>query len=76
MVDIGRDAHWGRNQEGYGEDTLLTCRMTKAAVDAGCHLVMSSFNTIGGVPVTIDPKYMRNLLREEWGFDGDERRRL
>lgn len=32
MVDIGRDARWGRVAEGYGEDPYLTSRMAKAAV--------------------------------------------
>jgi beta-glucosidase len=32
MVDIARDARWGRIAEGYGEDPLLTSRMGVAAV--------------------------------------------
>lgn len=125
MVDISRDARWGRCHESYGEDVFLSCRMTaavvagyqgekpddlsslsacvkhfaayggaeggrdynnvelswrtlcetylppyKAAVDAGCHMVMTSFNTIGGVPTTIDKHLVHEVLREQWGFDG------
>ncbi len=32
MLDIARDARWGRIAEGYGEDPLLTSRMAAAAV--------------------------------------------
>lgn len=32
MTDISRDARWGRCAESYGEDTLLSCRMTDAVV--------------------------------------------
>lgn len=42
----------------------------RAAVDAGCEMVMTSFNSIGGVPVTIDSHLTREILREEWGFEG------
>lgn len=125
MVDISRDARWGRCAESYGEDVFLANQMSramvlgyqtgspdsdtnlsacvkhfaaygypeagrdynnvelsertllstflppyKAAVDAGCELVMPSFNTIGGVPVTLDRKLCRELLRDTWGFRG------
>lgn len=42
----------------------------KAAVDAGADLVMTSFNTIDGVPATANKWLMDDLLRGEWGFDG------
>jgi beta-glucosidase len=42
----------------------------KAALDAGCEMVMTSFNTVDGVPATGNEKLMRTLLREEWGFNG------
>ncbi|MEF3274832.1 MAG: glycoside hydrolase family 3 C-terminal domain-containing protein [Chloroflexus sp.] len=32
MLDIARDARWGRIAEGYGEDPYLTARMAEAAV--------------------------------------------
>ncbi len=37
MVDLSRDARWGRVMEGYGEDPLLNEKMTKAAVDGYHH---------------------------------------
>lgn len=124
MVDMVRDARWGRVMESYGEDNYLNCAYAKAmvegyqgkndpkrniaacvkhfaaygapvagreysavemgertlresylpsykaAVDAGCRLVMTSFNTIDGIPVTGNPWMLRKILREEWGFDG------
>ena len=42
----------------------------KAAVDAGAEMVMTSFNTIDRIPATANKHYMREILREEWGFDG------
>lgn len=124
MVDMVRDARWGRVMESYGEDNYLNCAYAKAmvegyqgngdqhstilscvkhfagygapiagrdyntvelgerslrqdylpsykaAVDAGCELVMTSFNTIDGIPVTANDWLLRDVLRKEWGFDG------
>ncbi len=42
----------------------------KAALDEGCEMVMTSFNTVDGIAATGNAKLMRTLLREEWGFDG------
>jgi beta-glucosidase len=41
-----------------------------AAVDAGVATVMSSFNSINGVPATANPFILTQVLRKEWGFDG------
>lgn len=124
MVDLVRDARWGRVMESNGEDSYLNSLYAKAivqgyrqdlnpyktiascvkhfagygaptagreyntvelsnrtlremylpsykaAVDAGCDLVMTSFNTIDGIPVTGNEVLMKNILREEWGFEG------
>ena len=42
----------------------------KAAVDAGVGSVMSSFNTINGIPSTGNHWLLTDLLRDEWGFRG------
>lgn len=124
MVDVVRDARWGRCMESEGEEPLLnsmfakamvegfqgdltagenlaSCvkhfaaygaveagreyntvdmsrlRLTqdylppyKAAVDAGCEMVMTAFNTIEGIPATGNQWLMDEVLRKEWGFDG------
>ena len=38
--------------------------------DAGAAMVMTSFNTIDGVPATANRWLMRDILRGEMGFDG------
>ena len=125
MVDIARDARWGRIIESNGEDPYLGSAMARAwvkgyqqddllkpdsaavsvkhfaaygaaiagrdynatdmseitlrqvylppyhaAVDAGAATVMSSFNSINGVPATANPFILTQILRKEWGFDG------
>lgn len=42
----------------------------KAAIDEGAEMVMTSFNTVEGIPASGNVKLMRDLLRGEWGFDG------
>ena len=125
MVDIARDARWGRIIESNGEDPYLSSAMARAwvkgyqqddlskpdsvaacvkhfaaygaaiagrdynatdmseltlrqvylepyraAVDAGVATVMSSFNSINGVPATANPFTLTQILRREWGFGG------
>ncbi len=42
----------------------------KAAFDAGAGTVMSSFNEIGGVPSSANAFILRQILRDEWGWEG------
>lgn len=42
----------------------------RAAIDAGAPTVMTSFNTLNGIPATADPFILRQVLRREWGFRG------
>ncbi|HVW98635.1 MAG TPA: beta-glucosidase BglX [Mucilaginibacter sp.] len=42
----------------------------KAAIDAGAVSFMSSFNTINGIPATVNKWLLTDLLRKQWGFKG------
>lgn len=42
----------------------------KAAVDAGVGSIMSSFNTVDGIPATANKWLLTDLLRKQWGFTG------
>ena len=41
-----------------------------AAVQEGAATLMSSFNSINGVPATANPLTLNQILRKEWGFNG------
>lgn len=40
------------------------------AIKAGAKLVMSSFNVLNGVPATANTWLLREILRNEWGYEG------
>jgi beta-glucosidase len=42
----------------------------RAGVEAGAATMMSSFNSINGIPATANPFTLTRILRQEWGFDG------
>ena len=42
----------------------------KAAVDAGVGSVMSSFNTVDGIPASANRFLLTDVLRKQWGFRG------
>ncbi len=42
----------------------------QAGVKAGAMTLMTSFNTLGGVPSTGNRWLLQDVLRGEWGFDG------
>ncbi len=53
----------------------ITLRQTylkpyQAAVEEGAATLMSSFNSINGVPASANPLTLNQILRKEWGFDG------
>lgn len=125
MVDLARDARWGRVMETTGEDPYMNCLYAKsavkgfqgddlsdpdriaaclkhfaaygaaeagrdyntvdmsertareyylpaykAAVDAGIAMAMTSFNIYDGIPLSANKKLAKDMLRDEWGFDG------
>ncbi len=42
----------------------------KAAADAGAATFMNAFNTLNGVPASMDKHLVTDILRNEWGFKG------
>ncbi len=42
----------------------------KKCIDAGVMCVMPSYNEIDGIPVHASKKYLRDILRDELGFEG------
>jgi beta-glucosidase len=42
----------------------------KASVDAGVATIMASFSDLDGVPASANAFLMRQVLRDEWGFEG------
>ncbi|MDE6564425.1 MAG: glycoside hydrolase family 3 C-terminal domain-containing protein [Muribaculaceae bacterium] len=125
MLDIARDARWGRIAESLGEDTYLVSELGRAMVrgfqtadvsspeamaacakhfvgygaseggrdynstwvperqlrnvylppfeaafEEGALSVMSSFNSNDGIPSTGNKYLLRDILRDEMGFDG------
>jgi beta-glucosidase len=67
-VEGGRDYNSGE----IGPFTMRNIYLPpfKAAVEAGVASIMTCFNDVGGVPVTADPHLIRNILKNEWGFEG------
>ncbi|MBR2047775.1 MAG: glycoside hydrolase family 3 C-terminal domain-containing protein [Oscillospiraceae bacterium] len=64
----GRDYNTVDQSEGMLREYYLPAY--KAAVDAGVAMVMTSFNTVKRVPASANKWLMRDVLREEWGFEG------
>ena len=60
------------NSADLSEQTLRTIYFPpfRAALEAGAGSVMSSFNTINGVPASANPFTLTQVLRKEWHFDG------
>ncbi|WP_297095363.1 glycoside hydrolase family 3 N-terminal domain-containing protein [uncultured Draconibacterium sp.] len=42
----------------------------KAAIDAGALSVMTSYNSIDGIPSTMNKEYLTDILRNDWEFRG------
>lgn len=64
----GRDYNTVNMSERQLRDSYLPGY--KAALDAGAKLVMTSFNTVDGIPATGNKWLFRDVLRKEFGFDG------
>ncbi len=55
------------SERTFREDYLVAY---KAAVEEGCVMVMTSFNTLNRIPSSGNQWLMRKILREEMGFEG------
>ena len=60
------------NAVELGEITLRQVYLEpyRAAVEAGAATMMSSFNSINGIPATANHFIQTQVLRNEWGFNG------
>jgi beta-glucosidase len=58
-VDMSRVRLFNDYMQGY-----------KSAIDAGARLVMTAFNVVDGIPMTVNKHLLRTVLRDSWGFDG------
>lgn len=72
-------AGYGAPVAGREYNTVELCEHTfrdfymkgyEAGIEAGAGMVMTSFNTLNGIPATVNQKLMRIILRGELGFDG------
>lgn len=67
-AQAGRDYH----TVNMGMDELRNVYLPpfEAAVDAGVETFMTAFNEVNGVPATGNKLIFRDILRDEWGFNG------
>ena len=42
----------------------------KRAVEDGVNMIMCGFNTLDGIPLTCNKKYLTEILKKEFGFEG------
>lgn len=66
--EAGRDYNTVNMSERQMRESYLPSY--KAALDEGCAMVMTAFNTIDGIPASGNRWLMRDILRKEWGFNG------
>lgn len=64
----GRDAYESPVSIRRIKDIFL--KPFKRAVDAGCATFMTSYQSIDGVPATVNKTVLKDLLRDELGFKG------
>lgn len=64
----GRDYNTTNIPDGLLRNVYLPS--FKACVDAGAATLMSAFNDLNGVPATGNAFTLRQILKQEWGFDG------
>ncbi len=67
-AQAGRDYH----TVNMGDNELRNVYMPpfKAAIDSGVETFMTAFNELNGVPATANQYIFKDILRNEWGFNG------
>ena len=67
-AEAGRDY----NTVELSEHTLREyyLKAYQEGISAGAGMVMTSFNTLNGIPASVNRRLMRDILRGEMGFDG------
>ncbi len=68
FAEGGRDYNTVDMSEQRLRETVLP--PFKAAADAGCATFMNAFNTLNGVPASVDKHLVTDILRGEWGWKG------
>lgn len=68
FLEAGREY----NNADMGTSTIynIVLHPFKAANDVGVRTFMSSFNQLNGIPATVNKFLLRDILKEEWEFDG------
>lgn len=64
----GRDYNTAWIPEREMRDVYL--KPFRAAANAGCLSMMSAFQDINGIPASGNRRYLKDVLRDEWGWDG------
>lgn len=64
----GRDSYDTEISERKAREVFL--KPFKAAVDVGCMTFMTAYGSIDGTPLTVSHRYLTEILKEEFGFDG------
>ncbi|GAA3653143.1 glycoside hydrolase family 3 N-terminal domain-containing protein [Flavivirga jejuensis] len=67
-AQAGRDYH--TVNMGKGELRNVYLPPFKATIDAGVETFMTAFNEVNGVPATANSFIYRDVLRDEWNFNG------
>jgi beta-glucosidase len=68
FAEAGRDYNTTYISEPVLRNVVL--KPFKAACDAGALTIMSAFNDLNGVPASANEFTLKQILRDEWGFDG------
>ena len=69
ISEFGKCAACVKHFAGYGA-VESGREYNKAGIDEKAEMVMTSFNTINGIPSTVNKQLLKKILREEYNFKG------